>query len=51
MLYRQLGEDRGESRTADVSDRFVVAAAVSAGEGKTFGTNASTTFSDPCNLR
>src|SRR5439155_10355375 len=44
MFYRQLGEDRGESRTANVSERFVVAAAVSAAEGKAFGTNASTTF-------
>ncbi len=51
MLHRQLGKDRGESRTANVSDRFVVAAAVSAAGGKAFGTNASTTFSDPCNLR
>jgi hypothetical protein len=34
MLYRQLGEDRGESRTTNVSGRFVVAAAVSAAEGK-----------------
>jgi hypothetical protein len=37
MLYRQLGEDRGESRTANVNDRFVVAAAVSAAVGKAFG--------------
>jgi hypothetical protein len=50
MLYRQLGEDRGESRAANVSDRFIVAAVVSAAERKAFGTNASTTFSDPCNL-
>ena len=27
MLHRQLRKDRGESRTANVSDRFVVAAA------------------------
>jgi hypothetical protein len=51
MLHRQLGKDRGESRTANVIDRSVVVAAVSAAERKAFGTNASTTFSDPCNLR
>lgn len=44
MLYRQLGEDRGESRTPSVSDHVIVAAAVSAAEGKAFGTQPSTTF-------
>jgi len=44
MLHCQLGEDRGESRTANVNERFVVAAAVLAAEGKAFGTNVSTTF-------
>ena len=51
MLHRQLGKNRGESRTANLSDRFAVAAGVSTAEGRAFGTNASTTFSDPCNLR
>ncbi len=44
MLHRQLGQNRGESRAANISDRFVVAAAVSAAEAKAFGTNASTMF-------
>jgi len=34
MLHRQLGKNRGESRTANISDRFVVVAAVSAAGGK-----------------
>ena len=51
MLHRQLGEDRGESRTANVSAICCSGGWCQPPKGEAFGTNASTTFSDPCNLR
>jgi len=51
MFHRQLGEDRGDSRATNVSDAFVVAAAVSAAKGKGVWHKRLYNVCDPCNLR